>query len=1072
MPSRPIVVIDPGHGGSTRVGGSSANNATGPNGLLEKDLTLDVGRRTAALLTDRAHVILTRTGDDNRSLVDRAKVAKDAGADVFLSIHFNGRASGDFDGSEAWVAREASAPSRALARAVLDRVVGVTRARDCGVQEGDLGVLLPQRQGDHTAASLLEVAFLTNPAEAERLAHDAFRDALAGAIAAGIADRLPQNGARALGDPETATPAEPVRYEPGEADTSRASEGGAGTRTGCDLVLYDFAPGDYALKPAHIAALRSFAESFALAGAAPKARVTSIRGYTDMVDGESKNVGIRDLRANAVAQWLISADGGAMPAAALANAVPTTRYTDLADLIRDNASADGRAWNRAVVVEFELVSPPVASEPPQAPPTGSTKWAIRPVAKLVIGADAAGGVFLFQLTDRSSSPHRSRPLWFVGAGLGAGEEASGGPSEGPSLTGALDDEGVEFETSRPVTFDDFDGRGGRITSAAAGLFIGVGIAYATIHGSNASPPFDVNGDAPIAIGGVEVGVEGVEASVLAGRWATTRPTTTQPGTGVAEGLSFTPAPGSGTIFLASSGGSYTDYVQPVTRGDLQPLINGRSSNPPIDRTEPLDQMQAFVATTGDGDSVYLAAWYFDPTTPLTGGPYAGLHTWGGMLAKKAAEGVKVRILQTDFDPIGGSSRGNVRAWMSIMDKYIARLPSSLQDNLQYVVSMHPATFSGVRSWWKGRSSINIGSHHQKFMVVKRGEETIAFCGGVDIESRKTPSSWSYTGLAGWHDIHVKLRGPIARDLEKEFALRWNRESGASTVAPSPSPWSGYATLPVPSAAVDGETDAKPERQQEDVQMERTVSSDATIGFTTNQDNVKQIYHNIVTVSETFLYFENQYFRSLDLADWVVAQGKANPALVAIFVVVDTPEEGNDEITEHGNYLQHEFFDRIVTALGSRAGVYTMTSRAVHSKFLLADDRYMTIGSANANERSFQLDSELNVAVDDSKLAAGFRRQLWAHNLGLSDATVGTWAVADFVARWDAVAAANEKLAAPDMAGEGIVHWDYTKHPGSSHVYVPDYLAEADPDRGDAPSGGELIAATGDGDVEDTGTAVA
>src|SRR5206468_664991 len=64
----PTVVIDPGHGGATATGGSSPNNATGPNGLLEKDLTLDLGRRVSALLAPRATVILTRTTDVNLSL--------------------------------------------------------------------------------------------------------------------------------------------------------------------------------------------------------------------------------------------------------------------------------------------------------------------------------------------------------------------------------------------------------------------------------------------------------------------------------------------------------------------------------------------------------------------------------------------------------------------------------------------------------------------------------------------------------------------------------------------------------------------------------------------------------------------------------------------------------------------------------------------------------------------------------------------------------------------------------------------------------------------------------------------
>jgi len=51
---------------------------------------------------------------------------------------------------------------------------------------------------------------------------------------------------------------------------------------------------------------------------------------------------------------------------------------------------------------------------------------------------------------------------------------------------------------------------------------------------------------------------------------------------------------------------------------------------------------------------------------------------------------------------------------------------------------------------------------------------------------------------------------------------------------------------------------------------------------------------------------------------------------------------------------------------------------------------MTIGSANANARSFELDSELNVSIADAALVAGFRQRLWAYNLGVPEATVGGW----------------------------------------------------------------------------------
>ena len=748
------VVIDPGHGGSVAISGSSPNNATGPNGLLEKDVTLDLGRRVSALLASRASVILTRTTDVNLSLSDRAKVARDANADVFLSIHLNGWKDPSVDGTETWVAKNASAASRDLAQRVLTHVVGVTHARNRGVKEEDFGVIRTDRQAPGTAASLVEVAFLTNPGEAERFTHDDYKQAVAQAIADAIVERLP----------------------------------------------------------------------------AP------------------------------------------------------------------------------------------------APPTA--------------------------------------------------QSLSGG---GPATTG--------------------------------------------------------------------------------------------------------------TIFLAPNiTNTYTDYIQPVTRGDLQPLINGNSSNPASPKTEPLDEMQSLIQTLGEGDSVYLSAWYFDPTTPLTLGAYKGNAFWGNFLAIKAIEGVKIRILATDFDPIEKSSHANVRFWMSIMDSLLTKMPATSRDNLQYVVSMQPVTMGPLHGTiFVGRWSVNIGSHHQKFMVVKKGEETLAFCGGLDIESRKTPSQWGYTpdkAMIGWHDIHVKMRGPIARDLEKEFTLRWNRESGKSTVVPSPNPWSGFATLPVPSPAAPGEVDASDERKQEDVQMERTVSTDDTIGFTTNQGNIKQIYKNIVNASQSFLYFENQYFRSSDLADWIVAKGNAAPSMPVIFVVLFSAgwDDGDDEITQQGDCLQFQFFDKVVKALGSRAAIYTMTGRSVHSKFQLADDRYMTIGSANANERGFQLDSELNVAIDDSKLSAAFRKRLWAHNLGVTEAIVSGWSVSDFITQWDAVATANSSLAPSAMAGEGVVRWDYTKSPGNCHVYIPDYLADNDADRGDEPNKGGLVAMsdvpTGADDVssatggDDGGTAIA
>ena len=185
-----VVVLDPGHGGTAKTGGSSPNNARGPNGLLEKDLTLDVATRTAALLSGSARVVMTRTSDVNISLADRAAVARASSANVFVSIHFNGFHDASVDGTEVWIARSAGDASAQLADKVLTELAAVTQAPSRGVRRSDLGVLLPARHAPTTAACMAEIAFLTNPGEASRLAGGAYRQQIAQALATAILSRV------------------------------------------------------------------------------------------------------------------------------------------------------------------------------------------------------------------------------------------------------------------------------------------------------------------------------------------------------------------------------------------------------------------------------------------------------------------------------------------------------------------------------------------------------------------------------------------------------------------------------------------------------------------------------------------------------------------------------------------------------------------------------------------------------------------------------------------------------------------------------------------------------------------
>ncbi len=190
MNPRPVIVVDPGHGGTVVAGGSSPNHSRSYNGLLEKDLVLDLAQRVGRLLGPVADVRLTRASDANLSLSERARLARNAGARLFVSLHFNGSDDPAMDGTRAWVARQAHASSRELAATLSRRLAAAARTLNRGVSQRDLGVLLPSRHAEGSSACLVEVAYLSNRDQAGRLADPAYRNTLAEAIGGALRDHV------------------------------------------------------------------------------------------------------------------------------------------------------------------------------------------------------------------------------------------------------------------------------------------------------------------------------------------------------------------------------------------------------------------------------------------------------------------------------------------------------------------------------------------------------------------------------------------------------------------------------------------------------------------------------------------------------------------------------------------------------------------------------------------------------------------------------------------------------------------------------------------------------------------
>jgi N-acetylmuramoyl-L-alanine amidase len=167
-------VIDPAHGGSSVAGRSSPYGTRGPGGLLEKEVTLGLARRIASQLSGTAQ--LTRSGDQNPSLQERASAARRFGARAFVSLH-----AGDNQAPEIWVHTRASPRSGELANHLRQELARF----GAKVRRGDLAVLHPEAHGPE-GACLVEVGGLSNPAGERRLRDPRHLDEVSRAVAAGI----------------------------------------------------------------------------------------------------------------------------------------------------------------------------------------------------------------------------------------------------------------------------------------------------------------------------------------------------------------------------------------------------------------------------------------------------------------------------------------------------------------------------------------------------------------------------------------------------------------------------------------------------------------------------------------------------------------------------------------------------------------------------------------------------------------------------------------------------------------------------------------------------------------------
>jgi N-acetylmuramoyl-L-alanine amidase len=203
-----IVVLDPGHGGHD-------TGAEGPNKSQEKSVTLKMASALATELNNEYKVESTRTGDYGLDIPDRTSTANHLEADLFISIHTGGsflhnaggmtifyftefsgqspasdsKSSASFEDGDVkipWdnIQSKHAGSSSILAKSIQTRINEALKFSKCKVQSAPLLVL----RGADMPAVLIEIGYLTNPAEEKALNDPGEIVRLAAAIRTGIDD--------------------------------------------------------------------------------------------------------------------------------------------------------------------------------------------------------------------------------------------------------------------------------------------------------------------------------------------------------------------------------------------------------------------------------------------------------------------------------------------------------------------------------------------------------------------------------------------------------------------------------------------------------------------------------------------------------------------------------------------------------------------------------------------------------------------------------------------------------------------------------------------------------------------
>jgi phosphatidylserine/phosphatidylglycerophosphate/cardiolipin synthase-like enzyme len=436
----------------------------------------------------------------------------------------------------------------------------------------------------------------------------------------------------------------------------------------------------------------------------------------------------------------------------------------------------------------------------------------------------------------------------------------------------------------------------------------------------------------------------------------------------------------------------------------------------IHGSEYFDRLTACVSDLRSGDQLFVADWRGDEDELLgTDGP-----TLGSLLETTAKRGVKVRGLLWRSHPQAFGFNQEEQG-------ELARLVNEAGGEILLDERVRRA-----------------GSHHQKLVLLRSTDHgsDVAFVGGIDLcHGRRDTAAHlgdpqaerldpAFGPNPPWHDIQAEIRGPAVADLAESFRERWNdptplerrgfrqpRILALRTKEPNlPEPLPPYGAPPAPAG-------------RHAVQVLRTYPAKRPpYPFAPEGErSIARLYSKVLRRARSFIYVEDQYFWSKDIAMLYSRALSESPELRLMVVVPRHPDRNGMLSGPTSRLGQLAMMEKLADAGGDRVAFFDLENERgnaiyVHAKAVIIDDVLALIGSDNMNRRSWTHDSELSLAVLDEEedprspldpggLGDGARRfarelrlRLWREHLG-TDSNDGLLDPIEGFERWRDSAAA-------------------------------------------------------------------